>query len=120
MSSTATRLRPDYLYTGEMLRVQVLESEAGAGATIVAAIAAVPTAFPTAIAAALTQSVTSTNGSPAAYTATFTASTLGAELASWIGRRVYLHVYSVVGGWYETYPYEVTATDPDLLPHLLG
>lgn len=118
--STATRRRPDYLYTGERLVVQVLESEAGAGATVVAAIAAVATAFPTAIAPALTQTVSTTTGSPAAYTATFSSTTLGTELASYIGRRVWLHVYSVLGGWYETYEYEVTNTDPDLLPPLFG
>jgi hypothetical protein len=108
-----------YLYVNEQLRVSVLLSEEGAGSTITAKLCETDAGTPAAI-GSLTATVTTTSGTPAAYTATFTASALQSGLASYVGRRVFLHVSSSANGWYEVYPYLVTDRDPDLLSPLLS
>jgi hypothetical protein len=111
-----TRRIPTYLYLREQLAASVLQSEAGAGATIVFTIAATGDGAPSAI-GSLTASVSSTSGSPATYSTTFTASALQTALsASYVGRMVYLHIGDSLNTWREVYPLLVTDTDPDTLP----
>lgn len=108
-----------YLYLNEQLRISVLLSEEGAGSTITAKWCETDAGTPAAI-GSLTATATTTTGSPAAYTLTFTSTTLTTGLASYVGRRVFLHVSSSANGWYEVYPYLVSDRDPDLLPPLLS
>lgn len=108
-----------YLYVNEQLRVSVLLSEEGAGSTVTAKLCETDAGTPSAI-GSLSVTATTTSWSPAAYVLTFSASTLQSGLASYVGRRVYLHVSSSANGWYEVYPYLVTDRDPDLLSPLLS
>jgi hypothetical protein len=108
-----------YLYVNEQLRVSVLLSEEGAGSTITARVCESDAGTPSAI-GSLTATATTTSGTPAAYTLTFSAASLQSALATYVGRRVYLHVSSSANGWYEVYPYLVTDRDPDLLAPLLS
>lgn len=110
--------RPQYLYTNLPLTALVSEAQEGAGATIYGRVCESDSGYLPAAIGTLTQTVTTvTSGN---YVVEFDAATLRTQLATYYGRRVFLHVTSAAARWYEVFPLTVTAQDPDGLPALLS
>lgn len=110
--------RPEYLYVNVPLTALVSEAEEGAGATIYGRVCESDSGYlPTAIGTLSAIVTTVTNGN---YVVEWDGATLRTQLASYYGRRVYLHVTSAAARWYEVFPLTVTAQDPDGLPTLLS
>ena len=114
LTSTATRLTPQWLYIREPFAVSIPTSQAGTGLTVTGRFADTKEGKPDAINAALENaSITAASDK---YTFSVTSANLVAQLeADYVGRLVYLHLFDNAGSFHECYAFKVTDTDPDLL-----
>jgi hypothetical protein len=114
ITSTATRLTPQYLYLREPFAVTVSEAQAGVGLTLTAKFCATRDGNPAAINAAIENATI--NASGGAYAFTVTSANLVTHLTAYITQTVWLHLLDNAGTFHEVYPFRVVDTDPDLLP----
>jgi hypothetical protein len=114
ITSTATRLTPQWLYVREPFAVSIPTSQAGTGLTVTGRFAESNLGKPSAINAALEN--TGITAASDKYTFSVTSANLVAQLgASYVGRLVYLHLFDNAGTFHECYAFKVTDIDPDLL-----
>jgi len=116
ITSTATRLTPQYLYLREPFAVSVLESQAGAGLTLTVKLCDTSEGNPAAINAALESTSITASGSPSAYAFSITSANLVTHLTAKINATVFCHIADNAGAFREVYAFRVTDIDPDLLP----
>jgi hypothetical protein len=118
ITSTATRLTPQYLYLREPFAVSVSETQAGTGLTLTARFAETRDGSPDAINAALgSTTITASGGS---YAFAITSANLVTHLSAFINRVVFFHLFDNGGTFREVYAFRVTDTDPDLLTPPVG